>query len=55
MPSEYGHVLCYIDIKRSEFSDAEIATVACSNNYYNRFTALVEFVRDYPGELVPER
>jgi len=23
--------------------------------YYNCFTALLDFVRDYPGELVPER
>jgi len=22
---------------------------------HNRFTALLEFVRDYPGEQVPER
>jgi len=23
--------------------------------YYNRFTAVLDFVQDYPGELVPER
>jgi len=23
--------------------------------HYNRFTALLDFVRDYPGKLVPER
>jgi len=25
------------------------------NNYYNRFTALLDFVWDNPGEPVPER
>jgi len=32
-----------------------ILNIQLKNYYYNRFIALLEFVRDYPGELVPER
>ena len=31
------------------------ANLIHTHNTHNRFTALLEFVRDYPGEQVPER
>jgi len=30
-------------------------TISCSIHTHNCFTALLEFVWDYPGEQVPER
>ena len=38
-------------------SSAEPGNGKCSVNTHthNRFTALLEYVRDYPGEQVPER
>jgi len=37
-----------------QLQGVQIASIT-KNNTHNRFTALLEFVRDHPGEQVPER
>ena len=36
-------------------NEADVLNSLTHTHTYNHFTALLEFVRDYPGEQVPER
>jgi len=49
--SRIKHKIYYKTQSRKSFKTANM----CTQHTHNRFTALLEFVRDYPGEQVPER